>query len=177
MNANAIIPGLEYAYTPWPGRNITYYPDAKRVRAMHVYKLEPNGYRQKRQTLVECVRLDNITGEVLTQFHILTVPARRIVCSWDEHLIEQNRHEQEERERTERIRREHAERERLREERQKLRKQREDALRFLVANGVGVSPDNVRIGYDTIVIPRREVEAILDGQDTNEAASQKSLNL
>jgi hypothetical protein len=175
MNANQILPGAEYAYTEWPGRNRTYYAGAKRVRVLHVYKLEPDPddwyARQRKVTLVECVKLDEDTGEPLEGRHLLTVNARQIVSTWEEHSVEHERAE------TKRLKREMerqarlAEERRVFQEREAKREAKENKIKNYVADNLGIDPSQVVLGYYRVEISRQVIEEVLNGQDINARAS------
>lgn len=202
MNANAIIPGLEYAYTNYPSRNKQFYQGCKRIRVMHVYKLEPpeNSWtyynRSRKVTLVECVWLDTETGEARTEdnygspVYIWTVEPRYIVSRWDEYLVEKERHDKKQAEeearrealrkereehyrRIEEARREKAERERL------AKVKEEEDIRQYISTRLNVPPESVYLpdsysNRDFVFVRKEEVKKQIAEQNSESNGSQES---
>lgn len=177
MNANTIFKGHEYAYVDYPSRNVTYYPGARRVRVMHVYKIEDE-WRQRKQTLVEVEMLDNDTGERQNTNGdaIKTIRARQIVARWDEHVVEEERHVAERRELDERNRREREERQRQQEERLREYEETNDRIYEALAN-IGVPRSMITLNSYEVRISRHNLDEYLRGgvdNDNGEGVRQKS---
>jgi hypothetical protein len=170
MQANAILAGLEYAYTDFPSRGITYYHGAKRIRVLHVYKVEGEYSRSKRQTLVECVLLDAETGEPLInprtgeQYPVKTIRARQVVATWQDHLIEAERHEEAARKRREeqdrywaehqeRLRKQAEERQRELEEQRRIQEEKDNET-YAILDSAGIPRDLIMMYPSYVRIER-----------------------
>lgn len=186
MNANQIVAGLEYAFYGYPGRNRAYYPHARRVRVMHVYKLERlalhshgQEFSRRKATLVECMLLDEETGQPLTDRDILTVAARMIVSTWDEHVVEKERYEEDHRQETERRQKADDERRRAIEVERAERLLQEQRLVNYVCRKLDINnARDVRVTFNHITINRRVLEEVVrnDGEGIDAETDQESIN-
>lgn len=170
MNANAIQKHHDYAYTPYPGRGRTYHHGAKRVKVLHVYKVE-HWSREKRMTLVECQRLTN-EGLPETnagiELDVITVPARYIVCAWEEHVIERDRREGEREEQQRKADEARAERLRLEEEQRKARvAEQEKTLSAFTNAGIPRELIHVEYSYISIRIPTYRIKEVTEALEQN----------
>lgn len=185
MNANALHTGHDYAFVTFPKKNRRFRPEAKRVRVLHVYKLDDE-WSTKKKTYVEVVPLTD-EGERQTDHNgndmpLKTITARQLYTTWDEHLVEQAKYRQETAERreyqkkldreAEQRRREYEEklnRERLNQERKKER-----MLKILV--NAGIPREFVRIGTYDITINRAQWERRLSEQSSDQRASSEPIS-
>lgn len=164
MNANAIFRGGEYAYVDYPSRNVTYYPGARRVRVMYVYKVEDE-WRQRKQTLVEVEVLDNDTGESNGNV-IKTLRARQIVARWDEHVVEQERHRAREDERRRVQCERNEEIQQQREERERVEKESRERI-YVELESIGIPRNTVTVNSYEVRISRHRLDELLKGGVNN----------
>lgn len=173
MNANALHTGYDYAFVTFPRKNRRFRPEAKRVRVLHVYKLD-DPYSSRKTSYVEVVPLTD-DGERLTdhqgnEMPIKTITARQLYASWEEHLVEKakymketeerraiQRRYDEEREQRQRDYEEQVKRERLVEERKKERL-------LELFEDAGIPRDVVTISSWQITIDRQRLERRLNAE-------------
>lgn len=116
MNANEIWSGQIYAHVDYISRGVTFYPNAKPVRILRVFKQTTGGERSRTMCEVILMR-ENKDGSLEHRHDTLgnevtrTYRARDIYARWDEHVAERRRRKTESDEK-ERIRREETERRR-----------------------------------------------------------------
>jgi hypothetical protein len=175
MNANQIHMGVDYAFTEYPSRGVTYYPYATRVRVNFVYKVN-SPYSTKKRTLVEFVLLEEdgsrkVNPRTGNDWPIQTAPARQIVATWDEHLVERDRHMEKQRARQDRHEQQ------LREQEERIERERaQRALRdqkvYEALASIGIPKDIVTLNSYEVRIARYGLEAMLE-QNTNETASEE----
>jgi hypothetical protein len=135
---------------------------------MHVYKVEDE-WKQRKQTFVEVEVLDNDSGQAVNGNGplIKTLRARQIVARWDEHVVEQERHEEQQREQRERYRREDEERERQRLERLREQQEKDDRLYGLLES-IGIPRSMITLNSYEVRIARYNLDEHLKGGEVND---------
>lgn len=185
MNANALHPGHDYAFVTFPRKNRRFRPEAKRVRVLHVYKLDDQ-WSTKRRTYVEVVPLTDDgerqidhTGKDLP---LKTITARQLYTTWEEHVVEQRKYRQETEERRkyqEKLDREAEQRRREYEEqinRERLTQERKKERMLDLLEDAGIPREIVRIGTYDITINKAQWERRLNEQNSDQRAGQESVS-
>lgn len=172
MNANALQRGHDYAYLFRARRNVQYVSGAKRCKVLFIYQLE-SPYKRKRISLVEVQKLNDDGTPNEAYPYPCTIEARQIYATWDEHVIEQERHEERQRKHKEEQDRYYAEvRERQRKRDEEYRKVAEERRRIeaerrqrieAALSFAGIPLNNVTVGYDgiRIHIPTWDIERVI----------------
>jgi len=138
-----------------------------------VYQLESD-FKQKRTSLVEVQRLNDDGTPDENYPYPYTITAPQIYATWEEHVVEQERHEekkrlreQEEKERWERIRvqqEERAERRRKEQaERQRVENERREKV-YAAFESVGIPRNLILFSYDGVHINIKtwDLEGVID---------------
>lgn len=180
MNANEIWSGQVYAYVEYISRGKTYYPYAKPVRILRLYK-QKDFEAERGRTMCEVIMLND--DETLshkiradgTEF-TMSVRARNIYARWDEHARERSlrkqREEEWQRERNEQM-------EKARKEREEIAARREAELQERLRREE--AEKNRLLNYLDLKLPRelvigvRSTEVILDRKKLEEYLGMKKL--